>query len=55
MSSGFFKVAGGTVYDPVHGVNGERRDIWIRDGKIVDRPSDPDVQPDKTLDASGLW
>jgi len=54
MSSGFFKVAGGTVYDPVHGINGERRDIWIRDGKIVDAPPAPDVRPDKTIDASGL-
>src|ERR671924_2102943 len=54
MSSGYFKIGGGTVYDPVHGVDGERRDIWIRDGKIVDPPSDPDVRPDRTLDASGL-
>ena len=54
MSTAYFKIAGGTVYDPVHGVNGERRDIWIRDGKIVAAPSDPDVQPDKTLDATGL-
>jgi formylmethanofuran dehydrogenase subunit A len=38
----------------VHGVNGERRDIWIRDGKIVAAPSDPDVRPDRTLDATGL-
>src|SRR5688572_3883439 len=54
MSSGYVKVAGGVVYDPRHGVNGERRDIWIRDGKIVDPPSDPDLRPDKTIDASGL-
>jgi len=53
MSSGFFKIAGGTVYDPVHGVNGERRDIWIREGRIVDAPA-PDVRPDRTLDAAGL-
>jgi len=54
MSSGFFKIAGGTVYDPTHGVDGECRDIWIRDGRIVDPPSDPDVRPDRTLDAAGL-
>ena len=57
MSTAYFKIAGGTVYDPVHGVNGERRDIWIRDGKIVAAPSDPagaDVRPDRTLDAAGL-
>ena len=38
----------------MHGVDGERRDIWIRDGKIVAAPSDPDVRPDRTLDATGL-
>jgi formylmethanofuran dehydrogenase subunit A len=54
MSSSYFKIAGGTVYDPVHGVNGERRDIWILDGKIVDAPTDPGVRADKTLDADGL-
>jgi formylmethanofuran dehydrogenase subunit A len=54
MSSSYFKIAGGTVYDPLHGVDGETRDIWIRDGKIVDAPSDPTVRPDKTLDAAGL-
>ncbi|HEU4687612.1 MAG TPA: amidohydrolase family protein, partial [Vicinamibacterales bacterium] len=54
MSSGYFKIAGGTVYDPTHGVDGERRDIWIRDGKIVDPPSAPDVRPDQTFDATGL-
>src|SRR4029453_7116416 len=54
MSSGYLKVAGGSVCDPLHGVNGERRDIWIRDGKIVEAPSDADVRPDRTLDASGL-
>ena len=54
MSSGYFKIAGGTVYDPLHGVDGERRDIWIRDGKIVDPPANPDVRPDRTFDASGL-
>jgi formylmethanofuran dehydrogenase subunit A len=54
MSSGYFTIAGGTVYDPLHGVDGERRDIWIRDGKIVAPPAEPDVRPDRTLDASGL-
>src|SRR6185436_704304 len=54
MSSGYVTVAGGIVYDPVHGVNGERRDLWIRDGKIVDPPSDSEVRPDRTLDAAGL-
>ncbi|NOT26179.1 MAG: formylmethanofuran dehydrogenase subunit A [Acidobacteria bacterium] len=54
MSSSYFKIAGGTVYDPLHGVDGQVRDIWIRDGRIVDAPSDPAVRPDKVLDAAGL-
>ena len=54
MSGSLFKIAGGTVYDPEHGIDGQVRDLWIRDGKIVDAPADPQVRPDKTLDASGL-
>jgi formylmethanofuran dehydrogenase subunit A len=34
------KLTGGKVYDPEHGVNGEIRDIYIRDGRIVDAPAD---------------
>lgn len=33
------KLAGGKVYDPAHGIDGEIRDIWIRDGRIVPAPS----------------
>ena len=33
------KLAGGTLYDPVSGVDGEVRDIYIRDGRIVDPPA----------------
>jgi len=35
------KLTGGTVYDPINGVDGEVRDIFIRDGRIVTpNPSD---------------
>jgi formylmethanofuran dehydrogenase subunit A len=54
MPDPFFKISGGTVYDPQHGIDGQVRDIWISGGKIVDAPSDPNVRPDKTLDAAGL-
>jgi len=37
------KLTGGKVYDPEHGVNGEIRDIYIRDGRIVDAPADGKV------------
>ena len=33
------KLKNGVVYDPVHGINGERRDIYIRDGLITRKPS----------------
>ncbi|PPD28331.1 MAG: formylmethanofuran dehydrogenase subunit A [Hyphomicrobium sp.] len=33
------KLSGGTVYDPANGINGEARDIFIRDGRIV-KPGD---------------
>jgi formylmethanofuran dehydrogenase subunit A len=32
------KLSGGIVYDPMHGVKGKKRDIYIRDGKIVRKP-----------------
>jgi formylmethanofuran dehydrogenase subunit A len=32
------KFTGGKVYDPMHGVNGEIRDIYARDGRIVATP-----------------
>jgi formylmethanofuran dehydrogenase subunit A len=34
------KLTGGKIYDPEHGVNGDIRDIYIRDGRIVDAPAD---------------
>lgn len=33
------KLAGGKVYDPAHNIDGEVRDIYIRDGEIVETPS----------------
>jgi len=48
------KIANGTVYDPINGVNGAVMDLWVRDGKIVAPPAGPDVHPDKVLDATGL-
>src|SRR4051812_42900870 len=53
------KIANGTVYDPAHGIDGEIRDLWIRDGKVIappgaDAPGSPEVRPDRVLDATGL-
>ena len=44
------RIAGGTLYDPANGVDGEVRDICIEDGRVV-----PDVpQGGPTLDARGM-
>lgn len=51
---GLFKIAGGTVYDPANGIDGEVRDVWIDGERIVDAPIDPQVRPVRTIDATGL-
>ncbi|HEX5470372.1 MAG TPA: formylmethanofuran dehydrogenase subunit A [Lacipirellulaceae bacterium] len=48
------KVAGGTVYDPSNGIDGEVRDLWIAGDKIVTAPVDPRVRPMRTINARGL-
>jgi formylmethanofuran dehydrogenase subunit A len=45
------KLTGGRVYDPAHGINGEIRDIYIRDGRIVAAPGD--ARPDQEFDLRG--
>jgi formylmethanofuran dehydrogenase subunit A len=34
------RLAGGRVIDPAHGVDGQVRDVYVRDGRIIDTPSD---------------
>lgn len=46
-------VKGGTVYDPRNGVDGEVKDIWIENGKVIDPPGDPGAKADRTIDAAG--
>src|SRR5207247_6257048 len=48
------KITNGTVYDPANGIDGVVQDIWVQDGKIVAAPTEPDVQPERVLDATGL-
>jgi formylmethanofuran dehydrogenase subunit A len=43
------RIRGGTVYDPANSINGEVRDICIRDGQIV-----ADVEGGRILDATGM-
>ena len=48
------KISGGEVYDPANNIDGDVRDIWIDNGKIVAAPDDPAVKPNRTIDASGM-
>lgn len=48
------RIAGGRVYDPAHGIDGQQRDLWIREGRIVEPPDDPELRPDRTIDASNM-
>lgn len=44
------RLKGGILYDPCNGVNGKRGDIYIRDGRIIDKPAE---HAGKTVDISG--
>ncbi len=46
------KLSGGKVYDPINSVNGQIKDIFIRDGRIVGKPSS-DETIDETYDVRG--
>ncbi|BAW79379.1 formylmethanofuran dehydrogenase subunit A [Candidatus Nitrosoglobus terrae] len=43
------KLTSGTVYDPMHGIKGEVRSIYIRDGRIIDPPSDAPAHQEYNL------
>jgi len=46
------RLKGGTLFDPANGVDGERRDLAIRDGRIVDVPAN--IPADREYDATGM-
>ncbi|MBA2409599.1 MAG: formylmethanofuran dehydrogenase subunit A [Gammaproteobacteria bacterium] len=46
------KLAGGTVYDPAQGVDGEVKDLFIRDGRLVSPPS-ADTKIGREYDLNG--
>lgn len=54
MSDSIFKISGGYIYDPTNGVDGQVGDIWVQNGKIIPAPTDPQVRPTRTLNATGL-
>jgi formylmethanofuran dehydrogenase subunit A len=46
-------IQGGTVHDPKNGIDGEVKDLWIDNGRIIDAPKDLSTKADKTIDAAG--
>ena len=50
---GYFVIENGTVHDPTNGIDGQRQTIWIKDGKIVDRPAESNPVIDRRIDAGG--
>jgi formylmethanofuran dehydrogenase subunit A len=54
VTAALLKISGGTVYDPANGIDGETRDLWVADGKIVAAPTDPAVRPSQVIDARQL-
>ena len=46
------KLSGGTIYDPVHGINGEQRNLYVHDGLITTKPA-KSMKIDKTYDLHG--
>ena len=45
------KLTGGKVYDPANNINGEVRDIYVVDGRIV--PPAPEARVDEEYDVRG--
>ena len=45
---------GGRVYDPINGVDGELRDVWMQDGRIIAAPGNPDVRAEIIVDVTGM-
>ena len=46
------RLKGGRIVDPMNGVDGEIRDLYIRGGRIVAAPEDP-READTQIDVSG--
>jgi formylmethanofuran dehydrogenase subunit A len=44
------KLTGGRIYDPANKVDGQIRDLFVKDGRIV---ADPGAKPDQVFDVSG--
>jgi formylmethanofuran dehydrogenase subunit A len=47
------KLSGGKVYDPAHGIDGQVKDIYLRDGRIVSASTVSGDVPHQTFDCQG--
>jgi len=52
MSSTLTRLRGAKVYDPANGVNGQRRDVFLQNGRIAPRPENVRAA-DTTIDVRG--
>jgi len=50
----YIKLAGGKVYDPANGVDGQRKDIWVVGGQVVEAPETTADDSVRTIDAEGM-
>lgn len=48
------KIANGIVHDPVNHIDGVVQDLWVRAGKIIAAPAEPEAEVDRIIDATGL-
>lgn len=53
-SAGLAVVRGGHIVDPASGLD-ETGDLWIRDGRIIDHPSDDEAKGASVIDAAGQY
>ncbi len=43
------KLTGGSVYDPANGINGQIKDLYIKDGRLVKQPTDEKIDQEYDL------
>ena len=48
----YLRLSGGRVYDPANGIEGDVRDIWVLDGRIVEPPAAIEATSVTTIDVS---
>ncbi|HPA98281.1 MAG TPA: amidohydrolase family protein, partial [Methanothrix sp.] len=46
-------IRNGSVFDPLNGINGDKKDIFIREGKVVPSLSSAEQKDSLVIDARG--